>query len=78
MTPAQSDPQQRKMTPIGLAKGVAEGQAIGLAKRVAEGLAKGLAKGVAQGLATGLREPLFAAPPRGARQLEPKCLRTTL
>ena len=54
MAPAQSDPQQRKRTPIGLAKGVAKGQAIGLAKGVAKGLAKGLAKGVAQGLAKGL------------------------
>ncbi len=40
MIPAQSDPQQRKRIPIGLAKGVAEGQAIGLAKGVVEGLAK--------------------------------------
>ena len=54
MTPAQSDPQQRK----GLAKGLAQGSATGLAEGPAKGLAKVLAKGIAKGLATGLAKRL--------------------
>ena len=61
MTPAQSDPQQRK----GLAKGLAQGSATGLAEGPAKGLAKVLAKEIAKGLATGLAKGLAGGPTQG-------------
>ncbi len=65
MTPAQSDPQQRKTIFIGPAKGLAQGQAKGLAKGLAKVFAKVLAKGIAKGIAQGLAKGLAKGEAKG-------------